>query len=84
MIYGPDGHPFCSPLPEVEKGILYADLDPTKIVLSKNAADPVGHYSRPDTVRLVVDKTRRTVMSVVTTAPQTTGAMHPQTDQSAR
>lgn len=65
MIYGPDGHPLCSPLPEDEEGILYADLDPTKIVLSKSAADPVGHYSRPDTVRLVVDKTRRKVMSVV-------------------
>lgn len=65
MIYGPDGHPLCSPLPEDVEGILYADLDPTKIVLSKSAADPVGHYSRPDTVRLVVDKTRRRVMSVV-------------------
>lgn len=65
MIYGLDGHPLCSPLPEDEEGILYADLDPTKIVLSKSAADPVGHYSRPDTVRLVVDKTRRKVMSVV-------------------
>ena len=65
MIYGPDGHTLCSPLPEDEEGILYADLDPTKIVISKSAADPVGHYSRPDAVRLVVDKTRRKVMRVV-------------------
>lgn len=69
MIYGPDGRQLCQPLPEDQEGILYADLDPSQIVIAKSAADPVGHYSRPDAVRLVLDKTKRKVMSVVGEEP---------------
>ena len=63
MIYGPDGRPLCEPLAEDEEGILYADLDPAQIAIAKAAADPVGHYSRPDAVRLVVNREKRRVMS---------------------
>jgi nitrilase len=65
MIYGPDGRPMCSPLPEDQEGILYADLDAAHIAIAKGAADPAGHYSRPDAVRLIVNKTRRRVMSFI-------------------
>jgi nitrilase len=47
-IYGPEGSSLAEPLPETEEGILYADLDP--------ALNPVGHYSRPDVLRLLMNR----------------------------
>jgi nitrilase len=63
VIYGPDGRALCEPLAEDQEGILYADLDPTLITLSKATADPVGHYARADAVRLVVNRGKRRVMT---------------------
>lgn len=54
-IYGPDGHPMTEPLPETAEGILYADIDMGMLGFAKNAMDPVGHYSRPDVVRLMLN-----------------------------
>jgi nitrilase len=65
MIYGPDGKPLCEPLPEDQEGILYADLDPAMIAIAKAAADPAGHYSRADAVRLVVNREKRRVMTEI-------------------
>ena len=65
MIYAPDGRALCEPLPEDEEGILYADLDPAMIVIAKAAADPAGHYSRPDAVRLVVNREKHRVMTEI-------------------
>ena len=59
MIFGPDGRPLCEPLAEDVEGILYADISLPMISLAKAAADPVGHYSRPDVTRLMLDTTRR-------------------------
>lgn len=53
MIYGPDGARLCEPLPETAEGLLYADIDLGVICVAKAAYDPVGHYSRPDVVRLL-------------------------------
>ena len=53
VIYGPDGSPLADKLPETEEGILYATVDLAAIGVAKNAADPAGHYSRPDVVRLL-------------------------------
>ena len=54
-IFAPDGRPITKPLPETAEGILYADIDIGMLGIAKNAMDPVGHYSRPDAVRLLLN-----------------------------
>lgn len=56
QVYGPEGSVLAEPLAETEEGILYADLDFSLIAIAKSAADPVGHYSRPDVVRLLLNR----------------------------
>jgi nitrilase len=53
VIYGPDGSPLAAKLPETEEGLIFADIDLGMIGVAKNAADPAGHYSRPDVTRLL-------------------------------
>jgi nitrilase len=57
QIYAPDGQLMHAPLPETEEGLVYADIDLGMISLAKAAADPAGHYARPDVTRLILDKT---------------------------
>lgn len=52
-IFGPDGSPLAEPLAPTEEGLLVADIDLTMIDYAKAAADPAGHYSRPDVTRLM-------------------------------
>ena len=47
------------PLAEDVEGLVYADLDLGMISLAKAAADPAGHYARPDVTRLLLNKARR-------------------------
>lgn len=56
MIYGPDGRELAEYLPEDQEGIVYADIDLGEIALAKSAADPVGHYSRRDVTRLMLNR----------------------------
>lgn len=51
-IFGPDGSSLAEPLAPTEEGVLFADIDFAAILAAKNAADPVGHYSRPDVFTL--------------------------------
>jgi nitrilase len=53
VIYGPDGSSLAEKLPQDQEGLLYADIDLGMIGVAKNAADPAGHYSRPDVTRLL-------------------------------
>ena len=52
-IYAPDGRELSEPIPPTEEGIVYADIDLGAIAIAKNAADPAGHYSRPDVTQLL-------------------------------
>jgi len=58
-IYGPDGRELAEPLPPDEEGILYAEIDLGAIAVAKAAADPAGHYARPDVTRLLLNRERR-------------------------
>ena len=61
-IVGPDGEVLAGPLSR-EEGILYAEVDPRAARTSRHQFDPVGHYARPDVVRLVVDTSARPPVS---------------------
>jgi nitrilase len=50
-ILAPDGSYLAGPLFD-EEGILYATLDPERLLEERQRFDPVGHYHRPDVLRL--------------------------------
>lgn len=51
-IYSPDGSQLTPTTDPGEETIVYADVDLDDIRTAKLAADPVGHYSRPDLLSL--------------------------------
>jgi nitrilase len=52
-ILAPDGSYLAGPL-YGEEGILFAELDPARLLAERQRFDPVGHYSRPDVLQLTV------------------------------
>ncbi|MFO7572320.1 MAG: carbon-nitrogen hydrolase family protein [Gaiellaceae bacterium] len=52
-ILSPGGAYLAGPL-YGEEGILYAQLDPDRLVEERQRFDPAGHYHRPDVLRLTV------------------------------
>lgn len=57
-ILAPDGSYLAGPLYD-EEGILYAELDPSRLLAERQRFDPVGHYSRPDLLKLSVNPSAR-------------------------
>jgi len=57
-ICGPEGEILAGPLEEQE-GIVYAEIDTDHARKIRRHFDPVGHYARPDVLRLVVDHEAR-------------------------
>jgi nitrilase len=49
-ILAPDGSYLAGPLYD-EEGILYAELDPSRLYEERQRFDPAGHYHRPDVLR---------------------------------
>lgn len=85
-IYGPDGSPLGTNLPEDQEGLVVADIDLGMISLAKAAGDPAGHYSRPDVTRLLFNKARREPVVVQRPGEVETGgfeAVAPQADAPA-
>jgi nitrilase len=50
-ILGPDGSYLAGPVYD-EEAILYAELDPARLLEERQRFDPAGHYHRPDLLRL--------------------------------
>jgi nitrilase len=52
-ILAPDGSYLAGPVYD-EEAVLYAELDPARLLAERQRFDPVGHYSRPDVLQLTV------------------------------
>ncbi|MCL6737476.1 carbon-nitrogen hydrolase family protein [Streptomyces neyagawaensis] len=76
-IFGPDGSSLGKPLDEHAEGLVLADIDLAFIDLAKNAADPAGHYAKPDATRLLHDNRPK---SAVVTPGGPVGPLFPELD----
>jgi nitrilase len=69
-IVSPEGNHVCPPLTEGE-GILIADLDLSLITKRKRMMDAVGHYARPDLLKLTLDAQAQSSLARTEPAPLT-------------
>jgi nitrilase len=58
-VFGPDGQKLSEDLPAAEEGLVVVDCDYDDLLRNKAFLDVVGHYSRPDLLRLVVDRVEK-------------------------
>ncbi|MBW2035751.1 MAG: aliphatic nitrilase [Deltaproteobacteria bacterium] len=80
-IVAPYGLYLAGPLPEGED-MAVAEIDLKSIVRQKNVLDTVGHYSRPDILRLRIDRSLRKVVEEMTTDFQEISDKHAEPNSS--
>jgi nitrilase len=81
-IFGPDGRPLGQPLPPDHEGLVLGEIDLATISLAKAVADPVGHYARPDVLRLLINREPAQKVQAMPRALEP--APEPATDEDAR
>jgi len=62
-IAGPDGEWILEPVLHKE-GLLIETLDFNRVLEERQNFDPVGHYSRPDVTKLVVNRERQQIIDI--------------------
>jgi nitrilase len=67
-ILAPDGSYLAGPLYD-EEGILYAVLDPARLLAERQRFDPAGHYHRPDLLKLGVNPSARAADATTSRRP---------------
>jgi len=60
-IAGPDGEWVVEPI-SFKEGIFYHTLDFNRVLQERQNFDPVGHYSRPDVTKLIVNRERQSTV----------------------
>ena len=69
MIFGPDGRELAVFLPDTEEGLVIAEIDLGQITLAKSVADPAGHYAKPESTRMILDKRVRRPVEILDDIP---------------
>jgi nitrilase len=67
-VLAPDGSYLAGPLYD-EQSILYAELDPSRLLAERQRFDPAGHYHRPDVLKLGVNPAARAADATTSTRP---------------
>ncbi|WP_299520206.1 carbon-nitrogen hydrolase family protein [Winogradskyella sp.] len=62
-IAGPDGEWIVAPVLHKE-GLIIQDIDFNRVLEERQNFDPVGHYSRPDVTKLIVNRERQTTVEI--------------------
>jgi nitrilase len=66
-IVDPDGHIIAGPAVETQK-ILYAEIEPRKLLEPRYWFDAAGHYGRPDVFQLTVNREPNPMLNTIGTA----------------
>jgi len=67
-ILAPDGSYLAGPVYDEEQ-ILYAELDPSRLLAERQRFDPAGHYHRPDVLSLAVSSAARAADAMLSRRP---------------
>jgi len=63
-IAGPDGEWIVAPIVEKE-GLFTSTIDFNRVLEERQNFDPVGHYSRPDVTKQIVNRERQSVVNII-------------------